>query len=123
MKIALAIYAAVYVILAVVTITNDLRWKESAWDTASDSILLPLGLAGIALFGLEVNHPDMKTAWKLIAPIIVVGQVANNILGRYRAIAAGESDNDKHGIVVADVFSVLLLLPMFAINLAYAFRG
>jgi hypothetical protein len=71
MRVALGIYAAVYIIAITVTIVADVKSKDAPWEMASDAVLLPLSLVGIILHGLGVANPDLKLAWKLLAPLIV----------------------------------------------------
>ncbi len=122
MSIALSIYAAVYMIAITVAIVDNLRSKGPLWDTASDVILLPLGLVGIFLYGLGITNPEVKLAWKLVAPILVVGQVAANVLGRYRTKKRVETEISKSAVLFSDIVTTILLLPMFLTNLAFAFR-
>lgn len=49
MRVALAIYAGGYIIAITVTIVANLKSKAPLWDSASDVILLPLGLVGMIL--------------------------------------------------------------------------
>ena len=121
MKIALGVYAAVYALVTIVTIVDDLRSNDPLWDTASDVILLPLGLVGIVLYLLGVPHPDLKAAWKLVAPIIIAGQLATNLLGRYLWKKRNPTE-DSDAIRFTDITATLLLVPMFMANLAFAYR-
>ena len=120
MRVALAIYAGVYIVAITVTIVANLKSKAPLWDTASDVILLPLGLAGIILYGFGVANHDLKLVWRLLAPLIIVGQVATNLLGRY--LTRKRSVTERDAVWFSDIFTVILLLPMFMTNLAFAFR-
>jgi hypothetical protein len=120
MRVALAIYAGGYIIAITVTIVANLKSKAPLWDSASDVILLPLGLVGMILYGFCVANHDLKLVWKLLAPLIIVGQVATNILGRYPT--KKRSFTERDAVWFSDVFTVILLLPMFMINFAFAFR-
>jgi hypothetical protein len=120
MRVALAIYAGGYIIAITVTIVANLKSKAPLWDSASDVILLPLGLVGMILYGFGVANHDVKLVWKLLAPLIIVGQVATNLLGRY--LTKKRSVTERDAVWFSDVFTVILLLPMFMINFAFAFR-
>jgi hypothetical protein len=120
MRVALAIYAGGYIVAITVTIVTNLKSKAPLWDTASDVILLPLGLIGIILYGSGVANHDLKLVWRLLAPLIIVGQVAANLLGRYLIKKRGVTERDA--VWFADAVTVILLLPMFMTNLAFAFR-
>lgn len=119
MRVALGIYAVVYVTAIAVTIVADIRSKDPFWEIASDAVLLPLGLVGIILYGIDVSNPNIKLAWRLLAPLIVVGQVSTNLFGRYRN--KERIVTERHAVWFADFFTVMLLLPMFITNLAFAF--
>jgi hypothetical protein len=121
MKTVLVVYAAFYSFVAIVTIVDDLRSGKSVWDTSSDLILLPLGLLGILLYRFDVSNVDVKSAWKIVAPTIVAGQIATNLIGRFlmkKRVGAEHGD----AVLFSDVVSPLLLVPMFLANLAFAFR-
>lgn len=120
MRVALAVYAAVYIFMIAHTIVTDLKSKEPLWDVASDAVLLPLGLVGVILYGFDVANPDLKLAWKLVAPLIVVGQVATNLFGRY--LYKKRVIPERDAVWFADIVAFMLLLPMFLANLAFAFR-
>ena len=59
----------VYSIVAIITIVDDLRSENPRWDTASDVVLLPLGLVGIILYRLGVPDPDLRATWRVAAPM------------------------------------------------------
>ena len=120
MRIALASYAGVYLVVITVTIVANLKSKAPPWDTASDVILLPLGLVGIILYCSGVANHELKFVWRLLAPLIIVGQVATNLLGRY--LTRKRSVVERDAVWFSDAFTVIFLLPMFIINLTFAFR-
>ncbi|HEY2392800.1 MAG TPA: hypothetical protein VGK22_16615 [Candidatus Angelobacter sp.] len=122
MSAALAIYTVVYVVVSTVTIVADLKSRRSLWETGSDVFFLPLGLAGIVLYGFGAANPGLKLMWRMLAPLIVVGQVATNLLGRTRFLTHKRSNAGRDAIWVADIVTIILLLPMFATNLIFAFR-
>lgn len=118
MTAALAIYALLYAAMAVISVFYDFRSRTPLWDKAADLVLLPLGFAGILFYGL--NSVDLKPLWMFFAPLIVVGLSATAIFSRLRTIKQ-LGDGERAAVAVADVVTVLLLVPMFWINLAYAF--
>lgn len=120
MRVALAIYAGVYTVASTVTLVTNLKSKAPLWNTTSDVILLPLGLVGIILYSFGVANHDLKLLWRLLAPLIVIGQVSTNLLARYLTMKSSVTERDA--VWVSDIFTVILLLPMFITNLAFAFR-
>jgi hypothetical protein len=120
MKTALTIYAAIYVIAASMTVLDDIKSNKSRLETLSDVILLPLGLVGILLYWFALPSPDIKAVWKVAAPVIVIGQIATNLFGRYLTTnRMGKEHHDAVGFT--DIVTTLILAPMFLTNLAFAF--
>ena len=107
------------------TIASDVKDKELWWDIASSAILLPLGGIGIVLYVLGVNDASLKSTWKVISILIVAGQLLTNVVSRHLMLS-GERDLDPEkisqwAILVADLFTVMLLAPMFVLNILFAF--
>ena len=126
LSILIYIYIGIYVLFSVWTIIGDVKDKEPWWDVVSDVILLPLGGLGILLFLLDANEPIVKSAWKVVAILIVAGQLFTNIFTRHLTLTGKtELDPEKISqwvILGADLTLVVLLAPMFAMNLVFAFR-
>jgi len=122
MRIALFGYVVVYALAISVAILDDLKSKKAFWDTASDVVLLPLGFVGLFLYGCEAANPILKSVWKLVAPLIVIGQLVANLVGRYHYLTKKRAITQRDEVAFADIFTVVLLLPMFIANLAFAFR-
>lgn len=122
MRIALIGYAVVYGLAISVTILDDLKSKRSLWDTASDVVLLPLGWVGILLCHFGVANPRHQ--------IDMEGGCPSHCRWADRGGASCSSplppregaNTGRDGRSFADVFTFLLLVPMFMINLAFAFR-
>jgi hypothetical protein len=85
MRTALSIYALVYAVATVVVVVDDFESKRPWLDKLFDVALMPLGLVGIMLFAFSIRGPGLRLLWGFIAPVIVVGLVANTVLGRYHA--------------------------------------
>src|SRR4051794_4372755 len=120
MKTALGVYAAVYTVAAIVTIWDDPRSGHSAWDTAMDIVLMPLGLIGLLLFLNGVSNPEVKWLWKFAAPIVVAGLIVNSLRGRYRTKKKLGAQY-RGAALFSDVVTTMLLVPMFIVNLVFAF--
>jgi len=86
-------------------------------------VLLPLWLVGIFLYGFGVANLDVKWMWRCVAPILVVGLVSSNVLGRRRHLANKDIDKAsfENAIRFSDIATAILLLPMFMTNLVFAF--
>lgn len=126
LKILLYMYVAVYAWFLVWTIIDGVRGKEPWWDVTADLILLPLGGIGMFLFLNSVANPSLKSAWKVISILMVIGQIIVNVIARHRMLA-GKTDFDPEGlsewgILFTDLISVLLLAPMLVMNVMFAFR-
>ena len=106
MRVALTIYAAIYVFVIIVTIDADLKSKKALWETASDAVLLPLGLVGLVLYGFDVANPDLKLVWRLLAPLIIVGQITTNLFGHY--LTKKRIIIERHEVWFADIVTVVL---------------
>lgn len=107
------------------TIIDNFKGEEAWWDVASDGILLPLGAIGIALFLFDVDSTFLKSVWKVVSVLVVAGQVASNLVLRHLTLTEETNLNPEEisqwAILGADLTTVVLLVPMFALNLLYAF--
>ncbi len=115
----------VYALFLVWTIIDGVKGKEPWWDVTTDFILLPLGGIGMFLFLFSVADPSLKSAWKVISILIVAGQITVNVIARHRLLA-GKTDFDPEGlsewgILFTDLITVVLLAPMFVMNVMFAF--
>lgn len=102
-----------------------MKEKEPWWDVGADVILLPLGIMGILLFLFGVNDPSIKSTWKVISVLIAAGQLFTNVFGRYLTLA-GKTDLSPErlsqwAILGTDLTVVVLLAPMFVLNVLFAF--
>ena len=125
MKILTYIYAAAYAVFVVWVIIDNAKSQEPWWDVTSDAVLLPLGGIGMVLFFLSVESSFISSTWKVVAILIVAGQLLTNVVYR-RLILSGKSDLNverisQWAILAADLTSIILLAPMFAMNFMYAF--
>jgi len=88
-------------------------------------MLLPLGGVGILLFLFRVNDPLLKFSWKIIAIVIVAGQIMSNVIARHLTLH-GQTDRSlgrvsQLAILGADLVTVLCVAPMLVLNLIFAF--
>lgn len=125
LNILIYIYTGIYFLFSTWTIASDVKEKGPWWDIAASVVLLPLGGIGILLFVFSVNDPSLKSAWKVISILVVVGQLSTNVVSRYLTLA-GETDLDPKGIsqwalLGADLVAVFFLAPMFVLNILFAF--
>lgn len=125
LKILIYIYAGIYFLFSAWTITSDVKDKEPWWDIAASVVLLPLGGIGILLFVFDVNQPAIKSTWKVVSILVVGGQLFGNVVSRHLTLT-GKGDLDPErisqwAILGADLVVVLLLAPMFALNIQFAF--
>ena len=92
---------------------------------AAGAVLLPLGGIGMLLFVLGVDDPAIKSIWKVISVLVVSGQLFTNLASRHLTLV-GKTDLNPEGIsqwaiLGADLAVVLLLAPMFVLNILFAF--
>ncbi len=104
---------------------SDLKNKEPWWDAAADVILLPLGGIGLLFFLFSVEIPSIKSAWKVISILVLTGQLFSNVVSR-RLTLAGKTDLkpealSQWAILGADLTVIILLAPMFFLNILFAF--
>jgi hypothetical protein len=99
--------------------------REPWWDVAADVILLPLGAIGILLFLFSVNDPSIKSTWRVISIMVVAGQLFTNVFSRHLTLAGKTDLNPERAsqltILGADLTVIVLLAPMFALNMLFAF--
>ena len=125
MRTLIYIYAAGYAIFAVWAIVTDFTEKQPWWDIVSDLILLPLGGAGILLYLFGVNDPLIKSSWKVVTVVIIIGQIFSNFGARH-LVLSGQTEIDTEdisqwAILVSDLVIVIVLAPMALLNAFYAF--
>ena len=125
LKLLIYIYCILYFLVSAWTITSDVKEKEPWWEIAGGVVLLPLGGIGILLFLFGVNHPAIKSTWKVISILVVAGQILVNLVSRYLTLS-GKTNLDSEkisqwAILGADLAAVLFFAPMFALNLLFAF--
>jgi hypothetical protein len=106
-------------------IVTDFTEKQPWWDAVSDLILLPLGGVGIVLYLFGVEEPIVKSIWKVVTVVIIVGQLFSNIGARH-LVLSGQTEVDTEdisqwGILFSDLAIVIVLAPMALINVFYAF--
>ena len=125
LTILIYIYTGLYFLFSAWTIASDVKDKEPWWDIAASVVLLPLGGIGILLFVFNVNDPSIKSTWKVISVLVVAGQLFANVVSRHLTLAGKTALNPEKisqwTILAADLFTVLLLAPMFAMNILFAF--
>jgi hypothetical protein len=127
LNILIYIYTGIYLLFSALTIATDVKEREPWWDVAADVMLLPLGGIGMLFFLLSVNDPSMKSVWKVISIIVVVGQLFSNVFSRHLTLA-GKTDLNpekitKWAILGADLTAIVLMAPMFALNILFAISG
>jgi len=119
------IYAAGYAIFTVWAIFTDVTEKQPWWDILSDLVLLPLGGAGILLYLFGVNEPLIKSSWKVVTVVIIIGQVFSNFGSRHLVLSGQTEieteDISQWAILVSDLVIVIVLAPMALLNVFYAF--
>ena len=126
MRTLIYIYVVGYALAVIWTIFDNLKEKEPWWDIASDLILLPLGFIGMLLYLFDVDDPSwIRSMWKGVTILIIVGQLISNVLHRH-LVFSGKTELDpktisQWTILFADLTSILLLAPMVALNILYAF--
>jgi len=119
------IYTVIYLLFSAWTIASVVKERDPWWDKAADIILLPLGVIGILLFLFGVSDPSIKSTWRVISILIVAGQLFTNVFSRH-LILAGKTDLNPErvsqwAILGADLAVIALLVPMFALNMLFAF--
>jgi len=119
------IYTVIYLLFSAWTIASVVKERDPWWDKAADIILLPLGVIGILLFLFGVSDPSIKSTWRVISILIVAGQLFTNVFSRH-LILAGKTDLSPErvsqwAILGADLAVIALLVPMFALNMLFAF--
>ena len=125
MRTLIYIYAVGYAIFTVWAIVTDFTEKQPWWDIASDLILLPLGAAGILLYLFGVDEPAIKSIWKVVTVVIIIGQLFSNFGARHLVLSGQTEieteDISQWAILFSDLAIVVVLAPMALLNILYAF--
>ena len=102
-----------------------MKEREPWWDVAADAILLPLGGIGMLFYLITVNDPSIKSIWKVISIVVIAGQLFSNVFSRHLTLAGKTDLNPEKisqwAILGADLTAIVLLAPMFALNILFAF--
>ena len=125
LTILICIYTGLYFLFSAWTIVTDVKDREPWWDIAASAIFLPLGGVGILLYTFQVSDPGIKSTWKVVGPLLVAGLLFANLVSRQLALS-GKSDLDPEEIsqgtiLGADLMVVVLLGPMFVLNILFGF--
>jgi arginine exporter protein ArgO len=125
MKTATYIYIGFYLLFAAWVIASEIKDKDPLWDTASDIILLSLGFIGMMFFQFEVTAPTIKLLWKGVSILIIIGQIFLNLYTRHQTLS-GETELElkempKWAVMAADWTVIIALLPMFVLNIWFAY--
>jgi hypothetical protein len=126
LKTLIYIYVAGYALVVVWGVVDGFKEREPWWDIASDLILLPLGFIGMLLYLFDVDDTSwVRSMWKGVTVAIIVGQLITNLLHR-RRVLSGKTELkpeqiSQWTILAADLTAIVLLGPMVALNVIYAF--
>ena len=108
---------AVLAMLIAERISED---QDPLWEHVLDVVLLGAGLAGMFFFQMQPQVAGLKTAWKVVVPILVVVQLVYNLWDRKQMVATDEELTDEM-MQQVDVITILVLVPSLVINGLYAY--
>jgi hypothetical protein len=93
------------------------------WDTPVDLILMISALAGMVFLFVDLQNPTVKTLWKPLSLVILVGQVYLNLRARIAWLRSPQDAKGRETLVrAADLSALALVAPSSVLNLVYAFR-
>ena len=98
--------------------------RDPLWETLTDLTMLTLGFVGMALFFNRVDDPNVQMVWKLIAPLLVIGQLfmfIRYLKGRPELMAEDDALSSKETLGL-EIGILVLLSPSLGINLLFAFK-
>lgn len=126
MRTLIYIYVVGYAVVVTWAAFDSFKEKEPWWDIASDLILLPLGFIGMLLYLFNVDEPSwIRSMWKGVTVLIIVGQLTTNVLHRNRVLSGKTELKPEQisqwTILAADLTAIVLMGPMVALNILYAF--
>jgi hypothetical protein len=126
LKILIYIYTGIYLLFSAWTIATDVKEREPWCEVAADAILLPLGGIGMLFYLISVNDPSIKSIWKVVSIVVIAGQLFANVFSRHLTLAGKTDLNEEKisqwAILGADLTAIVLLAPMVALNILFAFR-
>ena len=107
----------VLLMLVVESVSED---KDPLWEQGLDVALLGAGLAGMLFFQLQPQVAGLKTAWKIVVPVLAVVQLVLNLWSRRQLVLTDEelAEGLKQQI---DGLTILVLVPSLIINGLYAY--
>ena len=106
----------VYILVVPAEEKKDDRW----WTTSLDALLAAVAFAGMLLLVTGNDSPSLKTAWKIVAPVLTATQLYLNIRGRANHMRDA-GDKPDWQTRAGDLGILLFVAPALALNLAYAF--
>jgi len=122
MRVVLWIYIALFAALAVWGLV-DPEMDETPADMAVDAVLSFAMLFGMVGYAIRLDSPRLIAAWKIVAPLLVVGYVVQIVLA---VLELSKPDPEMTVIeqrallAFALVVVTMFVSPAFAINFRFA---
>ena len=83
MQTALYIYIFCYLLFSIWVVASDIKDKAPYWEILSGSLLLLLGFLGMLFYAVGITEPFIRTVWKGVSVLIILGQIILNIYTRH----------------------------------------
>jgi hypothetical protein len=118
-------YLGFYVVISLLDLREGLKRGHSVLRLVVESAILALAAAGFVLLLVGFETPLLRTAWKLVAPILVLASVGVSFIEVREVEQAPDPDfspRENYWMVLAgSTLAVLLAVPVLLANLVYAY--
>jgi hypothetical protein len=105
-----------------VIVPKEDKKKDKPWETPLDIAMAVAGLGGMIFLLIDFQSATAKIIWRPLSVALLLGQIYLCVRSRVRTIASGEVKPGEPEAKIADIVTLLFLLPSLCLNIYWAFR-
>lgn len=119
------LYLAFYCAIALLGLRGSLKQRGSRLVMIGDVAMSVIAVAGLCLLLLHVESEPLRAAWKVVAPLLVVGSISLSVFEIREVERSPEPDlsqRERYWVVlVGSGLGILSMVPILLANLVYAY--